>query len=74
MFQNITSLYIPQHHGSYEELQKDIFSLSQMGGGSYPMPQGFSMGHGANMSAVGMRQDTMGELHKKERKKTHISF
>ncbi|XP_028158501.1 homeobox protein prophet of Pit-1 [Ostrinia furnacalis] len=49
----------PQHHGSYEELQKDIFSLSQMGGGSYPMPQGFSMGHGANMSAVGMRQDTM---------------
>nr|XP_032518079.1 homeobox protein OTX2 [Danaus plexippus plexippus] len=50
----------PQHHGSYEELQKDIFSLSQMGGGSYPMPQGFSMGHGANMSAVGMRQDTMG--------------
>ncbi|VVD05037.1 unnamed protein product, partial [Leptidea sinapis] len=24
----------PQHHGSYEELQKDIFSLSQMGGGS----------------------------------------
>ncbi|KAI5646304.1 homeobox domain-containing protein [Phthorimaea operculella] len=54
----------PQHHGSYEELQKDIFSLSQMGGGSYPMPQGFSMGHGANMSAVGMRQDTMGkEIH-----------
>ncbi|KOB74903.1 Uncharacterized protein OBRU01_08400 [Operophtera brumata] len=51
----------PQHHGSYEELQKDIFSLSQMGGGSYPMPQGFSMGHGANMSAVGMRQDTMGK-------------
>ncbi|XP_075976719.1 homeobox protein unc-42 [Anticarsia gemmatalis] len=50
----------PQHHGSYEELQKDIFSLSQMGGGSYPMPQGFSMGHSANMSAVGMRQDTMG--------------
>ncbi|KAF9420750.1 hypothetical protein HW555_003098 [Spodoptera exigua] len=50
----------PAHHGSYEELQKDIFSLSQMGGGSYPMPQGFSMGHGANMSAVGMRQDTMG--------------
>ncbi|CAH2041542.1 unnamed protein product, partial [Iphiclides podalirius] len=50
----------PQHHGSYEELQKDIFSLSQMGGGSYPMPQGFSMGHGANMSAVGMRQDAMG--------------
>ncbi|KAG7302207.1 hypothetical protein JYU34_013683 [Plutella xylostella] len=48
-----------EHHGSYEELQKDIFSLSQMGGGSYPMPQGFSMGHGANMSAVGMRQDTM---------------
>ncbi|XP_050344305.1 homeobox protein Hox-B1 [Nymphalis io] len=48
------------HHGSYEELQKDIFSLSQMGGGSYPMPQGFSMGHSANMSAVGMRQDTMG--------------
>ncbi|XP_063385282.1 homeobox protein XHOX-7.1' [Cydia fagiglandana] len=50
----------PQHHGSYEELQKDIFSLSQMGGGSYPMTQGFSMGHGANMSAVGMRQDAMG--------------
>lgn len=25
------------------------------------MPQGFSMGHGANMSAVGMRQDTMGK-------------
>ncbi|KPJ06587.1 ALX homeobox protein 1 [Papilio machaon] len=50
----------PQHHGSYEELQKDIFSLSQMGGGSYPMPQGFSMGHSANMSAVGMRQDAMG--------------
>ncbi|XP_052742094.1 homeobox protein unc-42 [Bicyclus anynana] len=51
---------IHQHHGSYEELQKDIFSLSQMGSGSYPMPQGFSMGHSANMSAVGMRQDTMG--------------
>ncbi|XP_041981745.1 homeobox protein unc-42 [Aricia agestis] len=50
----------PQHHGSYEELQKDIFSLSQMGGGSYPMPQSFSMGHSANMSAVGMRQDAMG--------------
>lgn len=52
--------FLAQHHGSYEELQKDIFSLSQMGGGSYPMPQGFSMGHGANMSAVGMRQDAMG--------------
>ncbi|GBP02784.1 hypothetical protein EVAR_69382_1, partial [Eumeta japonica] len=47
------------HHGTYEELQKDIFSLSQMGGGFYPVPQGFSMGHGGNMGAVGMRQDAM---------------
>lgn len=36
-----------------------------MGGGSYPMPQGFSMGHSANMSAVGMRQDTMGKMFRR---------
>ncbi|XP_047997911.1 homeobox protein unc-42 [Leguminivora glycinivorella] len=48
------------HPNTINRYPQDIFSLSQMGGGSYPMTQGFSMGHGANMSAVGMRQDAMG--------------
>lgn len=39
--------------------------LFQMGATSYPgMTQPFSMGHTSNMSSVGVRQDSMGELIK----------